>query len=125
MQINLIKLNPTFKQIKLTDTEFEEAESCLKQIISEPENASHNYKMFDLFESHLNKEVELKEYTAGKDRRYFSTNLYVKFFEILKCTKEHNWSMESFVTNLNKYIEGFHIKKNVENDNKKWYTENE
>ena len=116
MQVNLKNTNLTFKQIILSENEFQEAKKHLEQLVSEPNNPSHNYKMFDLFESHLNNEVELKKYVAGKDRRYFSTNLYIKFFEILRCTKEHNWTIESFVTNLNNYIDRFIIKKNVEND---------
>lgn len=116
MQINLTNQNPTFKQIKLSEAEIEKAKARYACMLREIEKPIHNYKMFDIFESHLNKEVELKNYKTGKERKYFSTNLYIKFFEILNSVKAKNMPFEKLIEHLNNYIEKFNIKKSPETD---------
>lgn len=116
MQISFIDQQPNFKQIKLSEAEIIKAKGRYQYMLKELENSSHNYKMFDIFESHLNKEVDLKQYKTGKERKYFSTNLYVKFFEILESTKTRNLPFESFIDNLNNYIDKFNIKKTPNSD---------
>lgn len=116
MQINSTNQQPNFKQIKLSEAELKKAQSRYKNVLSEIENTKNNFKIFDIFEHHLNNEVELKQYKTGKERKYFSTFLYVKFFEILDSTKTKNLPFESFIDNLNNYINKFFIKKTPETD---------
>lgn len=116
MQINSINQQPNFKQIRLSEAEMTKAKGRYQYMLKELENSSHNYKMFDIFESHLNKEVDLKQYKTGKERKYFSTILYIKFFEILDSTKTKNMSFESLINNLNNFIDKFNIKHSPETD---------
>ena len=116
MQINKNFQEPTFKQIKLSEEELKEAKSYFQKILSEPDNPKHNYDMFDIFESHLNNEVELKDIKTGKGRKNFASNLYIKFFQILESTKKSNNSFESFLDNLNNFSEKFYVKDFFLND---------
>ena len=116
MQINLTNQNPTFKQIKLSEAEIEKAKARYACMLREIEKPIHNYKMFDIFESHLNKEVDLKNFKTGKERKYFSTKLYVKFFETLDSIKVKNQPFECVVDSLNNYIDKFYLKNQPEND---------
>ena len=38
-------------------------------------------KVVDIFEKHLNKEVDLKHCKTGNGRRYFSKNMYIPFLK--------------------------------------------
>ena len=75
MQINSIDQQPNFKQIRLSEAEMKNAQSRYKHMLNELENSNHNYKMFDIFESHLNKEVELKNCE--------NTEIYKEYGDIL------------------------------------------
>ena len=116
MQIDFKNPSLNFKQIRLNEAEMKIVQSKYQQMLNELENSKQKSKIFDIFESHLNNEVELKNYKTGKERKYFSTNLYVKFFEILESTKTRNLPFESFIDNLNNYIDKFNIKKTPDSD---------
>ena len=61
MQINSIDQQPNFKQIRLSEAEMKNAQSRYKHMLNELENSNHNYKMFDIFESHFKQRSRIKK----------------------------------------------------------------
>ena len=116
MQIDFQNPSLNFKQIKLSEMELISVKNKYGDMLRELNNPKHNYRMFDIFESHLNNEVELKNYKTGKERKYFATNLYIKFFEILDTVKTKNLPIESFIDHLNNYIDKFYIRHTPDTD---------
>ncbi|MBQ7126733.1 hypothetical protein IJO12_06570 [bacterium] len=102
--------NTSFKQIKLSAAELEAGKDKFKEIIARPLKTTKNYELFDIFESHLNKEVDLKKYSTGSARKDFSTKLYLNFFRILKSLKASNGTFENFIDELNNFSENFVVR---------------
>ena len=109
------KTNISFKQIKLSDSELQASKNGYKKVFAEPLITKHKENLFDIFEPHLNKEVDLKNYVTGPERKNFATALYVKFFEILENNRLSNSSIEDFIGDLNDFSENF-VGRQVEKD---------
>ena len=110
MKIDLIRQNINFKQIKLTEAEFKNAQNLYNQIKIDPSDLSKFLKTFDIFEPHLNKEVVLKQKESSKARKIFSVTLFIKFFEILERSINRLQPIEAFLENLNKYSNNYTLK---------------
>ena len=107
MQVFLNTQQPNFKQIQLSEAELEKGRNRLKMLKADPENPRHSYELFDIYEKHLNKEVDLKHCKTGNGRRYFSKNMYINFFRILEETRRLNFSLEYFTEALQGCINKF------------------
>lgn len=108
MQINLNpRYNISFKQIVLSNDEFENGKKTFYQLTTDPESSECREKLFDIFESHLNKEVELKDFKEQGSKRFFSTYMYTKFFNTLENVLLHNGSFGDLIFRLNAFSKYF------------------
>lgn len=107
MQVFLNTQQPNFKQIQLSEEELKKARERLNVIKADPNNPKRRYGMFDIYENHLNKEVDLKKCKTGQGRRYLSKYMYINFYKILETTRKLNFSVEYFTEALQGCIDKF------------------
>lgn len=97
----------SFKKIELSETEYKNARNSHRYTPS----SGINETLFDIFEPHLNKEVELKNWETKKARKDFSASLYLKFFQVLKENKQNQGSLDDVVKELDNFSENFTSRK--------------
>lgn len=108
MQINLNpRYNVSFKQILLSRPEYNDGKKLFDELVYDNSISGNKDLLFDIFEPHLNKEVELKDFKNADNRKYFSKNLYLKFFKILNAAVAHNGDIGDFIHRLNIYCHNF------------------
>jgi len=109
MQINFSPKvnNVSFKQINLSASEYKDCQNLFKKSLSDSFDLNNRDELFDVFEPHLNREVELKHFKTEKCRRFFAASLYVKFFKMLESCIAYNTGFDSLVDKLNNYCENF------------------
>ena len=103
MQIDFKNPSLNFKQIRLNEAEMKIVQSKYQQMLNELENSKQKSKIFDIFESHLNKEVVLKRQDPSKGRKIFAVTLFAKFFQYLEETKKRFEPFEAFIKKINCY----------------------
>ena len=101
MQINFINQNINFKKIELSAEEKKIAQSRFRSITLNPQNTTKAEEFFDVFEPHLNKEVELKKTSTPNERRDFANNFYLKYIELLEAIKSKKITFAKFIEELN------------------------
>ena len=52
--------NQSFKQIKLSDTEYNKSNELINKLSTNPADKNSEMELFDIFSSHLDKEVDEK-----------------------------------------------------------------
>lgn len=109
MQIDSLQQNINFRQIKLSESEVKVAQDAFKQILGNPSAPKDLFKIFDIFESHLNNEIVQKQAESSKARKLFTVTLFHKFFKILNNANNKLKPFDFFIDNLNGYIDKYSL----------------
>jgi len=120
MKIEPLQQNVNFKQIKLSEAELKNAKNIYLKMVDEPMAKGNLFKMFDIFESHLNKEVVLKRQDPSKGRKIFAVTLFAKFFQYLEETKKRFEPFEAFIKKINCYSSKYNLKEDNDKKNLKY-----
>ena len=110
MQIQKIN-NISFKQINLSPEEFEQGEKAFEKLQTTTfENAGKiNKEIFDIFQPHLDNEVDLKNCPNSASKVDFAKTFFLKFHESLKNFKYVVNGFEKFISDLNSFSENYQI----------------
>ena len=105
--------NINFKQINLSPEEFEQGEKAFEKLQTATfENTGKiNKEIFDIFQPHLDNEVDLKKCPNSISKIDFAKTFFLKFYDSLKDFRFVTGGFEKFISELNSFSESYQILK--------------
>ena len=103
LQFNNIN-HTVFKKIEMTEDESNKAKELYDKL-PYSQDATLEAQIYDVFEKHLQKEVEDKIFTNENTVTNLSSKIYLKFFDCLRAAKKGMLDFKSFIDELNLFSE--------------------